>query len=227
MRSSLAPYFGKGYPIFGTNAKAASLSSTGRLAKRCSKITVSRRFLIRWCPVPRRASRLICAEDKPYVLKPWGGDADKSMTCVPAYCNEAVYMLEKWKRDGSFKGQLMMQEKVDGVEMGIAGWFGPGGWSSALEESFEHKKFMNDDLGENTGEQGTVIRHVKKSKLFDLMLAPLTDYLHMIRYVGDCEYQLHNPRAWTAIAARIHDATGLPRLLHPTGSLQGDPVDGF
>src|SRR5208337_2095348 len=45
---------------------------------------------------------------------------------------------------------------------------------------------MNDDLGENTGEMGTVIRHVESSKLFDLVLEPLTDYLHMCRYIGDC-----------------------------------------
>src|SRR5208337_4263121 len=120
-----------------------------------------------------------------YAIKPWGGDANSAMTCVCKSANEAIFTLNRWKSLG-VKGEIMMQELVEGVEMGIAGWFGPGGWSSVLEESFEHKRFMNDDLGENTGEMGTVIRHVESSKLFDLVLEPLTDYLHMCRYIGDC-----------------------------------------
>ena len=43
---------------------------------------------------------------------------------------------------------------------------------------------MNDGLGINTGEQGTVLRYVQKSKLFREVLEPLAEYLHRINYVG-------------------------------------------
>ena len=46
---------------------------------------------------------------------------------------------------------------------------------------------MNGGLGGNTGEQGTVLRYVKKSKLFDEVLEPVTDYLHSVNYVGYCD----------------------------------------
>ena len=184
--AELAPYFGRGYKIFGSNAQAAALEldrARGQeVLEQCGVETLPYEI----ATSAEDAIAVICREGKPYVLKPWGGHAHKEMTCVPASCDEAIYTLEKWEREGTFKGELMLQEKVDGVEMGIAGWFGPGGWSALLEESFEHKKFLNDDLGCNTGEMGTVIRHVRKSKLFDLILEPLTDYLHAINYVGDC-----------------------------------------
>jgi phosphoribosylamine---glycine ligase len=182
----LEDYFTRGYPIFGTNPVAAELE-----LDRGKGQEILERYGVETAPYevvssPEEAIEVILKAGRPYALKPWGGEADKSMTCVPKDVNEALFHLVKWKKEGTFSGQLMMQEMVKGIEIGIAGYFGPGGWSSVLEESFEHKKFMNDDLGENTGEQGTVIRHVKKSKLFDQVLEPITDYLHLIHFVGDC-----------------------------------------
>jgi phosphoribosylamine--glycine ligase len=179
-------YFTKGYPIFGTNPAAAELE-----LDRGKGQEILERYGVTTAPYqvvssPDEAIQVILETGKPYALKPWGGESDKSMTCVPKDMNEAIFHLVKWKKEGTFVGQLMMQEMVKGVEIGIAGYFGPGGWSSVYEESFEHKKFLNDDLGENTGEQGTVIRHVKDSKLFREVLEPITDYLHLIHFVGDC-----------------------------------------
>ena len=185
-QARLAEYFGRGYPIFGANPRSAELELDRERGQEVLAEYGVETLPYQVVDSAEEGIELIRQAGKPYVLKPWGGEADKAMTSVPKDANEAIYTLEKWEREGTFKGQLMLQEKADGVEMGIAGWFGPGGWCEQLEESFEHKKFLNDDLGENTGEQGTVIRHVTQSKLFDLVLAPLTDYLHECNYVGDC-----------------------------------------
>jgi phosphoribosylamine--glycine ligase len=184
--SALAEYFGKGYPIFGANAKGAELE-----LDRGKGQEVLQRYGIKTIPYevvasPEEGIALIKETGKAYAMKPWGGVEDCSLTYVSSAPDDGIFTLEKWKREGLFKGQLMMQEKINGIEMGISGFFGPGGWSRALEESFEHKKFLNDDLGANTGEMGTVIRHVTHSKLFDQVLEPITDYLHSINYVGDC-----------------------------------------
>lgn len=179
-------YFTKGYPIFGTNPAAAELEldrGKGQEVLERYGVTVPAYEVV---SSAEEAIDILLREGRPYALKPWGGLADKGMTCVPKDVNEALFHLEKWKREGTFQGQLMMQEMVKGVEIGIAGYFGPSGWSSVYEESFEHKKFLNDNLGQNTGEQGTVIRHVKDSKLFREVLEPITDYLHLIHFVGDC-----------------------------------------
>ena len=183
---ALNEYFGKGYPIFGANIKGAELE-----LDRGKGQEVLKRYGIKTIPYTvvnnvADGIALIRETGKAYAMKPWGGEADCALTYVSSSPEDGIFTLEKWQKNGSFKGKLMMQEKIKGIEMGIAGWFGPHGWSRAFEESFEHKKFLNDDLGENTGEMGTVIRHVRNSRLAEELLEPITDYLHSINYVGDC-----------------------------------------
>ena len=182
----LTKYYDEGYPILGTRKKAAEWELDRGVGQEVLDSVGIETLPFTVVDSVDEAIAHIVDTDMPYVLKPWGGEADKAMTYVAKTPDDAIFTLQKWEREGLFKGQLMMQEKTDGIEMGIAGWFGPNGWLSAIEESFEHKKFMNDDLGCNTGEQGTVLRHVKESKLFDLLLAPLTDKLAALKFVGNC-----------------------------------------
>jgi len=221
---ALAPYFGDGYPIFGANRKAAALELDRAEGQAVLEENGIETLPYEIVDSADEAIAYIVSEGKPYVMKPWGGDADKSMTCVPRDVDEAVFTLEKWEKDGKFKGQLMLQEKVDGIEMGIAGWFGPGGWNSALEESFEHKKFLNDDLGENTGEMGTVLRHVPESKLFNEVLRPLTDYLHLVKYVGCCSVNCiidSKGRPWPL---EFTNRLGWPAFCITQEVVKGDPI---
>lgn len=181
----LQPYFKKGYPIFGANADAAAWEldrALGQQVLERSRVKVAGYETVDDIDA---ALEIVESTGRGYAIKPWGGESDKSMTCVARDADEAIFMLELWKRRGC-KGKLMLQEKVDGVEVGIAGWFGPGGWCRYVEESFEHKKFLTGDLGQNTGEMGTVIRHVLSSKLFDLILEPLGEQLRALKYTGDC-----------------------------------------
>jgi phosphoribosylamine---glycine ligase len=125
---------------------------------------------------------------KRYVSKPTGdGLSDKALSYVSAGPDDMVFMLQRWKKLDKLKTPFILQEFVPGVEMGVAGWFGPGGWSEGWEENFEFKKFMNDDLGPATGEQGTILRYVRNSKLARKMLLPLTDTLEKAGYVGDID----------------------------------------
>jgi phosphoribosylamine--glycine ligase len=222
---ALAPYFGKGYPIFGANQKSAALELDRGEGQAVLEYHGIETLPYEVVDSAEDAINFIVKAGKPYVMKPWGGDADKSMTCVPRDVDEAVFTLRKWEEDGKFKGQLMLQEKVDGVEMGVAGWFGPGGWNSAIEESFEHKKFLNDDLGENTGEMGTVLRHVERSKLFDAVLEPLTDYLHLVKYVGCCSVNCiidDKGRPWPL---EFTNRLGWPAFCITQEVVQGDPAN--
>lgn len=184
--SKLAPYFGNGYPIFGTNAAAAELEldrAQGQVVLNSAGVDTLPYTVV---DSVDEGIALIERNRRPYAMKPWGGDADKAMSYVGRSPADCIFTLRRWDRLGLFKGQLMMQEKVDGIEMGISAFFGPHGWGKWKEESFEHKKFLVGDLGENTGEMGTVIRHVLRSKLFDSVLDPVTDYLHRVNFVGDC-----------------------------------------
>lgn len=121
--------------------------------------------------------------NKRFVSKPSGIVEDKSLSYVAKTPADLVYMLERWKRLGK-QQQFILQDFVEGTEFAVGGWFGPGGWNEGWCENFEFKKLMNDDLGVATGEQGTVLRYVKQSKLARKVLLPLTDTLSRLSYTG-------------------------------------------
>ena len=123
-------------------------------------------------------------ENRAFVSKPCGDEPDKSLSYVAKSPADLVYMLERWKKAQRHKGAFILQEKVDGCEMAVGGWFGPGGFNEGWCENWEFKKLMPGDLGVATGEQGTVLRYVKRSKLADKVLAPLADALAATGYVG-------------------------------------------
>lgn len=123
------------------------------------------------------------------VSKPCGSD-DKALSYVAHDPGDMLYMLEdRWAEREDLVAAakangFLLQEKIDGIEMAVGGWFGPGGWSKHIWENFEFKKLFSGDLGPNTGEMGTLGRYVSKSKLADLALYPLTKQLERIGYVG-------------------------------------------
>ena len=123
------------------------------------------------------------SHDKRFVSKPSGIVEDKSLSYVAKSPADLVYMLERWKKLGK-QQQFILQDYVEGTEFAVGGWFGPGGWNAGWCENFEFKKLMNGDLGVATGEQGTVLRYVKSSKLARKVLLPLTDTLARENYVG-------------------------------------------
>jgi phosphoribosylamine--glycine ligase len=220
--AALEPYFDEGYPIFGANRQAAELELDRAAGQRALEEAGIQVLPYETFESLDKAIDFIAKTKKAYAIKPWGGEGDKSMTFVARDADEALFMLRRWKSEEKV-GALMLQEKVDGIEMGIAGWFGPHGWSALKEESFEHKKFMNDDLGCNTGEMGTVIRHVRRSVLFDEVLEPLTELLHRLKYVGDCNVNcmVNGDGAWPfEFTMRL----GWPDFNIRQAVLRGDPI---
>ena len=122
-------------------------------------------------------------EMRRFVSKP-DSDDNKALSYCAKSPADMVYMLERWKRNKTLKGNFILQEFTSGTEMAVGGWYGPGGFNKGWCENFEFKKLMNGDLGVATGEQGTVVRHVAKSLLADKVLKPVEDQLAKINYVG-------------------------------------------
>lgn len=223
--AKLVEYFGRGYPIFGANPKAAQLELDRGHGMEVLKEYGVKVPNYKVVSSPDEATQYVCDTGSGYALKPWGGAADKATTAVCKGPDHALFIIDKMKKESTWPGQMMMQECIDGIEIGISGFFGPGGWNAAIEESFEHKKFLNDDLGENTGEQGTVIRHITESKLFDQVLDPITDYLHMVNYVGDCAVNCIIDKRGTPWPLEFTMRLGWPDFCIRQAVIQGDPVN--
>jgi phosphoribosylamine--glycine ligase len=125
---------------------------------------------------------------KRFVSKPNGSDSnDKALSYCANGPADLIYMLNRWKKQHKLKNSFVLQEFQDGIEMGVSGWFGPQGFVPCWEENFEFKKLMNDDMGVQTGEQGTILRYVKHSKLANKVLKPLERQLRAAGYIGDVD----------------------------------------
>jgi phosphoribosylamine--glycine ligase len=185
----LEPYRQMGYPIFGPCAAAAEWELDREKGQRIMKdagLNV----------IPgiefndfEAAAKYVEKNQECTVCKP-SGDADKVLSYVGYDAASLIYMLrdrwskkEKYVNDAKQYG-FILQEKKTGCEFAVGGWFGPDGWSEPWCENFEFKKFMDGDRGPTTGEQGTLVQYVKKSKLADIALLPVTDELKAIGYVG-------------------------------------------
>lgn len=123
-------------------------------------------------------------EMRRFVSKPCGDEPDKSLSYVSKSPEDMVFMLGRWKKRSTFKGKFILQDFVPGIEMAVGGFFGPGGFNEGWLENWEEKALMAGGTGPSTGEQGTTMRYVKKSKLADKVLKPLEDALDALNYCG-------------------------------------------
>jgi phosphoribosylamine--glycine ligase len=121
-------------------------------------------------------------------IKPSGDVSDKALSFVAKSPKEAVWRLQRWKREGRRFGQgLILQERISGIEAAVGAWFGPEGFAPGWEENFEEKRLFAGALGPNCGEAGTVMRLVRSSKLADRVLKPVEEHLESIGYIGNID----------------------------------------
>ena len=124
-------------------------------------------------------------EDRRFVSKVIDGSFnDKALSYCSKSPEDMIYMLQRWKKLAKLPGPFVLQEFIGGVEMAVGAWFGPSGFTAGWCENWEFKKLMNDDMGVATGEQGTIVRYVRASKLARKVLQPLEDALARVNYVG-------------------------------------------
>lgn len=223
----LEPYYQKQYPIVGANLEGASWELDRAKGQEILEAAGLDILPYEIFDNYDKAIKYVEASDGILVSKPWGGTADKGLSYVPpaGYEKESLlFKLAYWKRKG-LKGQFMLQKKISGLEMGVSGWFGPGGWSRWIEEDFEEKKLMNDGLGINTGEQGTTLRFLKRSKLFEDVLRPMEEQLHEIGYVGNVNVNCMIDDAGKPWPMEFTMRLGWPAFNIMYALLQGDPAE--
>jgi phosphoribosylamine---glycine ligase len=214
----------RGARIFGCNQDAATLeldraAGQKRLAGCGVNVLPYKAFTS-----AKAAIAYVKAEMKPVVSKP-NADADKGMSYVAKTPEDMVYMLERWDRLGKLKGEFILQDFVPGCEMAVGGWFGPGGWNRGWCENWEFKKFMDGDLGVTTGEQGTVLRFVAKSKLAKAVLEPCGDWLESQNYVGYIDVNCIIDDTGTPWPLEFTCRPGWPTFNIQQALLDGDPVE--
>jgi phosphoribosylamine--glycine ligase len=180
----LEEYRDKGYPIFGCNIEGQKWEQDriygDDVMKRAGIETIP---MERFSKYEEAIAYVLENKNKRYVCKPIG-DGKKDLSYCSKDWRDMTFMLNKWSKSDSYKGEFVIQEFHAGHEMGCGGWFGMDGFSKNITESWEHKKLMSGEHGPTTGEMGTIVRYTNKSKLFDMVLKPLEGMLHGIGYTG-------------------------------------------
>jgi phosphoribosylamine--glycine ligase len=177
-------YMKKGYPIYGPGKRAAKLELDRMYGQEVIEEFGGATIPSYEFKNYDKAIQFVKENPKRYVSKPCGEEEDKSLSYVAKDEADMIGFLTKRKEKSKGSPFFILQEFKPGIEIAVTGIFGPGGWADYWCEGFEFKKQMNDDLGVNTGEMGTVTRYTKESKLADMLMKPMEDELKRIGYVG-------------------------------------------
>lgn len=218
-----------GFPVFGPTTKSAALEINRGLGmsyfeKFGFEVPAYHTF-----PTIDAALSFAWKAQDPYVLKPMGDDADKSLTYVASDPADLVSFLEQKKRHGAkVKGELMLQEKVNLImEVGISAWMGKEGFLAPRNVNVEHKKLMNEDFGPNTGEQGTLCKYftdTKDSILADA-LAKFEPDLVKLGHTGDFDIGGAIDEKGRFVPFEVSARMGWPSTFILLQCHKGDPVE--
>ena len=161
-----------------------------------------------------------------YVFKTLGDEDDKSLSYVGKDAADLIARLQRWQRlDLGGKGPFMLQEVVEGVEIGVSRWMGAGGFVGPYNENFEHKKLLSGNCGPNCGEAGTVQKYTKESKLGNAVLAPLEDALLELDHLGDVDINCIVDEKGKPWPLEFTCRLGWPAFNIMMATHKGDPVE--
>jgi phosphoribosylamine---glycine ligase len=125
---------------------------------------------------------------KRYVLKFSGSGFSSTRSYVGNFADGAdmVAMLTQQRNRWSLTEvpHIVLMEHLKGVEVGVGAWFNGQTFLRPANIDWEHKRFFAGDLGELTGEMGTVVSYQHADKLFDATLGRLEPYLRAANHVG-------------------------------------------
>lgn len=130
---------------------------------------------------PAEAISFLKKNNRRYVLKPIG-EAPSDATYVSKSGEDMVHFIET-RLDSKVKS-FVLQEFVAGTEVSTEAWWTGTEWA-ALNHTIELKKFMNDDVGPNTGCAANVVwMPERENAIFQQGLKKIAPLLVEAKFVG-------------------------------------------
>ncbi len=128
---------------------------------------------------PALAAVWLRANPGRYVLKHDDGARNTFVGEHPAGL-DVLFMLRRAGR----AGRVLLQERIEGVEVGIGAYFDGRAFLRPACIDFEHKRFFPGEMGEMTGEMGTLAAFEGSGPLFGATLNRVAPVLAAAGHVG-------------------------------------------
>lgn len=164
-------------------------------------------------------------EMRRFVSKPIGDEPDKALSYVAKSPADMVYMLTRWKKAKKLKGDFILQEFCGGTEMAVGAFVGRHGFLPGWFENWEEKNLMAGGTGPATGEMGTVVRCVQRSKLASKVLAPLEKAIIRTGHTGYIDVNCIIDENGTPWPLEFTTRFGWPTFNIQQALIEGDPVE--
>lgn len=130
----------------------------------------------------------------PYVIKVSGTAQNNKMTTYVGQMEDGadiIPVLEHMnKRMGKGLTGVEIQEKTEGIEVGVSAFFNGKKFIGPCQVNFEHKRLMSwhtqQGIGPQTGEMGTSAYWLPRDiALFQKVIQPMEGVLRSMKYTGD------------------------------------------
>ena len=136
----------------------------------------------------REAADFIAARRQRYVLKFNGASSPRTRNYIAQKgdSSDLAALLHFYSAHEApeHSPDFVLMEYIDGIEVGVGGYFNGTDFLNTACIDFEHKRFFPGELGELTGEMGTVVSYACSGRLRDQVLKPLTGLLRDGGYCG-------------------------------------------
>jgi phosphoribosylamine--glycine ligase len=134
------------------------------------------------------AIRFVSSQPGAYVYKPSGPGFASGRTFIGQMedgCDLVAYLdLQRRHWPAGEPIRLVLMQRLDGVEVGVGAYFNGAHFLEPACLDWEHKRFFTGDLGELTGEMGTLVTFRHNRRLFEETLGRMESRLRVGGYQG-------------------------------------------
>lgn len=162
----------------------------------------------------------------PHAVKPSGSKVEKHHLIVGRRPDnsDALNRLELLMEQSLPVDSVEVEEKKDGVEVGLSGWFNGLDWVGPININFEHKRSHDREAGYLTGEMGTLCRYVEDPDLplFRETLDKVKPLLRAANYRGQIDLNMiigRDPQTGERFIAPLEFT---PRIGYPAWALEDE-----